>query len=119
MMFTFYALIARNPRVKILCLIVVRSFRQGFWLNYIYHYMVLDLMSLSKWSACTLWVVTSKFLEVDIVCLLIYSHKHPTNIYGYSLCTRIVLFAEKSEVNKTLYLHSHDSHNPLGVIDIK
>lgn len=82
MMFTLYALIARNPRVKILCLIVVNSFQQGFWLNYIFllhHYIVLDPMSSFKWSAYTLWLVTSNLLEVVISYSL---------IYGYSFCTR-------------------------------
>ena len=55
-MFTFYNLIARYPRLKILYLIAVSIFRQVFWSNYsplLHHYKAVDPVSFLKWSAYT------------------------------------------------------------------
>lgn len=120
MMFTSYALRARNPRVKIFCFNVVGSFRQGFWLNMflLHYYMGLDPVSSFKWSAYTLGSVASGLLEVDIFCSLIYSHNHPRDIYDIHYVRGTVLF-EKSEVNKMFCLHFRDSQSLLEMIDIK
>lgn len=107
MMFTFYVLRATNPKVKIFCLNMVGSFRQGFWLNYtflLHHYMVLDPMSFFKWSAYTLWLVTSDPLEVDI-----------TTIQDIFMSVHFILgtvLLEKSEVNKMFCLHFLDFSKP-------